>query len=128
MTLADEANDLQEQAMTMLLTIRKQVADIEHATERARVVSTLYVRAARLAELFGARAQEFQSKATRRSIGLHVSRLKLADLAGRLTHLQRAAGRGCPIQARRAAKDLAETKRLIDQWGTDPMAAQETTP
>lgn len=94
MTITDEGQALQEQAANMLAATRRQIADIEHATERARKAGTLNARAARLADLFGDRAGAWQSKAMRRSIGLHLSRLRHADLAGRVESLRRAAGGG----------------------------------
>lgn len=118
--LHDECVDLQREAMALLLSIQKQVADLERATEQARVTSTLFKRATRLAGVFGEKAELLQSKATRRSIALHIQRLRLGVLVDQHERLAGLAGGDRPVQLSRAKSDLAEIRRLIDQWGTRP--------
>jgi hypothetical protein len=124
-TTRDELAQLQDAAMQHLLEIRKQAAIIARLTDRARVTSTLFVRASRVTEQFARRAGGLQQQATNRSIDLSVRRLEHLLLVKRLERLAEIAGDGRPPQLRRAAADLREADNLIRQWATDPQTAVE---
>lgn len=102
--------------MHLLLSVRREVGDIQRLTDRARVTSTLFARANRVADSFGRRAAGLQTAATNRSTALYARRVQHLLLVKRAERLG---------AARRVRRDLREVARLLDAWATDPQVEQE---